>query len=126
MKALRVICIILLVIGILVTLLFSAFKPTVQKEIDSLKDLKSDSKETEVLKSKVKYENEQILIEFADLKSNAEKKWFTTDEYSEQMDKLKEIGGDATVFCGVFDGLMLIGIVCTTVVISKKKSASMG
>ncbi len=52
MKVLKVICIIFLIIGLLATAIFFATKSVVQKEYDSLDNLKSDATETEVLKSK--------------------------------------------------------------------------
>ena len=118
MKVLRVFCIIFLVIGLLLTGVFFAIKPVMQKEIDSLKDLTPKSTETEVLKSKVSYDEakDEYTIEL----SGDSKKTYTLEKYEKTMNEAKDIFSTLSVGCLIFDALMVAGIVGTTIAAKKK------
>ncbi|MBR1562980.1 MAG: hypothetical protein IJ871_07060 [Ruminococcus sp.] len=119
MKVLRVVCIIFLIIGLLVTAIFFGTKTVVQKEYDSLDNLKSDATETEVLKSKITIEDGTTYITLNSSGDKAEK--YTLEKYKKTMNDFVKAAGPISIGCCVFDVLMVAGIVGTTVAVKKRK-----
>ena len=120
MKVLRVFCIIFLIIGLLVTMMVYALKVGAKKEYDSLGDLKADATETEVLKSKVTVENGTTYITLKGSGDNKDQK-YTLEKYTKTMKDVADVCGTGIIICGVFDAVMVAGIVGTTVAVKKKK-----
>ena len=115
MKVLKVVCIIFLIIGLLATAIFFATKSVVQKEYDSLDNLKSDATETEVLKSKITVEDG---VQYIELNGTDDKQ--TVEKYKKNMNDFVKAAGPISIGCCVFDVLMVAGIVGTSIAGKKK------
>ena len=114
MKALRVICIIFMILGIIFTGVCALLSSGVNMELDSIKELKEGDKKTKI-GTEVTWENGE-----PSFKLSSSDEIYTEEKYKEMMDQVHTASNVGMAVCGGVSVLCLAGIIVTTVKIKKR------